>query len=145
MAKSLITEAAAILRACPVVALSTVHEGEPRARYVVVGTDDGLTLWTATFGDSRKVAEIRAEPRVHVLGGYDPAEPNGPWVALSGRAEVLADPETRRANWTDSLKVYFSGPEDENYVVLKIVPDRLEYNRMGADRPEVVDLSGPSP
>jgi len=122
-------------------ALATVTEdGNPWVRYVMTWADDSLNLWVTTFVGSRKVEQIRRNPEVHVTAGVTDLETAESYLQIQGRAEVLTDPETKQAVWQDFLKSYFSGPEDPNFAVLKIVPYRIEYQGMGMTPAEVWEV-----
>jgi general stress protein 26 len=112
-------------------ALATVTEdGKPWVRYVMLGADEKLTLWGATFAASRKVADIRRNPEVHLTTGAKDVETAQSFLQIQGRAEILTDPESKRAMWSDYLKGHFSGPDDPEYVVCKVTPYRIEHHTM---------------
>ena len=112
-------------------------EGKPWVRYVTVHCDPDLTIRFATFLGSRKVAHIRRDPAVHlVLGVGDPTTAES-YVQAAGRAEIKTDPSAKQAHWSDALGAYFKGPDDPNYAVVEIRPERIEFYRMGQMQPEV--------
>lgn len=118
--------------------LATVtEEGKPWVRYVTPFADDDLTIWMATFANSRKVAQIRRNPEVHLTTGVTSMESAVSYLQIQGRAEILTDDKTKKAVWFDHLKGIFSGPDDPNYCVCKIKPYRIEYQGMGMMPPEV--------
>lgn len=45
-------------------------------------------------------------------------------IGLVGDLTVCTDPETRREMWYEGLSQHFSGPEDENYCVLRFTTRR---------------------
>ncbi len=51
---------------------------------------------------------------------------NGPdhHIALIGDTEICTDLETKQEMWYDGLANHFSGPEDENFVVLRFTTKR---------------------
>jgi general stress protein 26 len=119
-------------------ALATITEdGKPWVRYVTPMADENLTFWMATFIHSRKVAQIRKNPEVHLTVGVSDVETAESYIQVQGKAEILTDPETKRTVWFDQLKNIFSGPDDPNYCVCKITPYRIEYQTMGPVAPEV--------
>jgi general stress protein 26 len=75
--------------------------------------------WFFAAADSRKVAEIAADPHV-VLGFTDSA--NATWVNLEGDAEIVRDDvEQKRRLWLDDLERWFpDGPEDPSVVLIKV-------------------------
>jgi len=119
-------------------ALATVTEnGKPWVRYVTPFVDKNLTFWMATFIQSRKVAQIRKNPEVHLTVGVTDIQTAESYLQIAGRAEILTDKKTKKAVWFDGLKDIFSGPEDPDYCVCKITPYRIEYQTMAQDPPEV--------
>ncbi|OGP74209.1 MAG: hypothetical protein A2V86_13835 [Deltaproteobacteria bacterium RBG_16_49_23] len=119
-------------------ALATLTEdGRPWVRYVTPVADENLTVWMATFINSRKVAQIRKNPEVHLTVGVTDFESGESYLQIQGRAEILTDKETKRAVWFDQLKNIYSGPDDPNYAVCKITPYRIEFQKMAPVPPEV--------
>lgn len=119
-------------------ALATVtSDGRPSVRTMVVHPD-GLTLYTSTALDSRKVEQIRRNPAVSLAISTDHTKLESPYIVFDGRGEVLTDRKTKKAYWTSYLEHYFTGPDDPNYAVLKCTPLRIEY--MGGKGPEVLSL-----
>ena len=121
-----------------VAALATVTEdGRPWVRYVVPRVDDDLTLTFACHLDSRKVAQIRRQPEVHLTCGVAALETAQQYVQVEGRAEVVTDPKARQAYWRDHLRRYFTGPDDPRYCLIVIRPYRVEYLSPEVDGPLV--------
>jgi len=120
-------------------ALATVtEEGKPWVRYVTpTRIDDDLTVWCATFIGSRKVAQIRRLPEVHLTAGVTALDTAESYLQIQGRAEILTDASTRRAVWNDRLSAVFSGPDDPQYAVCKVRPYRIEYQTMAPVPPRV--------
>lgn len=119
-------------------ALATVTEdGKPWVRYMMLYTDEHLTMWGATFASFRKVAHIRKNPEVHITMGAKDMETAQSFLQIQARAEIMTDAQTKKAMWSDYLKNIFSGPDDPNYVVCKITPYRIEYAKMDRTPAEV--------
>ena len=113
-------------------ALATITgDGKPWVRYVTPMADEELNIWMATFVNSRKVAQIRRNPEVHLTTGVTEMATAESYLQMQGRAEILTDERTKRAVWNDQLKGIFTGPDDPNYAVCKITPYRIEYQTMG--------------
>jgi general stress protein 26 len=123
--------------------LATVTEdGKPWVRYVTPMADENLTLWMATFIRSRKVAQIRKNPEVHLTLGVTTMETAESYLQIQGWAEILTDEKTKKTVWLDQLKAIFSGPDDPNYVVCRITPYRIEYQKMAPGAPPEVWEAG---
>ena len=112
-------------------ALATVDRNEPRVR-IVHPTWDGQILWLATSPQSAKVRQMRANPMVDVQ--FQVAPPNFIHVMVRGRAELCQDPAERRRAWDvidyDLTAFGSTGPDDPNFLPVKIVPERVELSEM---------------
>lgn len=126
--------------------LVTIGEaGQPQARVVDPldpGTD--FSVYVATNPVSRKVGEVRKDPRVTLLY-FDPAR--SAYVTLIGRATEVTDAEKgkhRKKDWD----AFFPAARPETYVLYRIQPTRLEVvsarDGLSGDpatwRPEIVEL-----
>ncbi len=118
--------------------LATLTEdGKPWARYVTPWADQDLTLRLATFVGSRKVAQIKNNPNVHLTIGVTDPTAGKPYLQIAGTAAIKDDQQTKTRTWFDGLEHIFSGPSDPNYVVVEIAPVRIELQGMGMQPPEV--------
>jgi len=107
-------------------ALATVTEEEhPSVRTMRATIDDDLTIRCPTFLGTNKVAQIRTRPEVHLTCGSTDSDRPGSYFRIQGRAEISTDPTDRRLAWNDRLEKWFSGSEDPNYAVVRIVPYRI--------------------
>lgn len=122
---AIIEAAEAIMVAAPGCALITIGpDGAPQARMMNPFPPEGLSVWMATNRDTRKVAEMRADPRV-TLVYFDAADPG--YATLIGRVRLVDDPVEKRARWKDEWSMYYpGGPEGASYLLIEFVPDRLE-------------------
>lgn len=129
----------AVFNPAAIASLATLTEqGRPWVRFVVVGASPDLTLGFATSLGSRKVAQMRANPEVHLTAGGGSLEQMGkPYVQVEGRATIVTDPAVKRAHWQDELKAYFSGPDDPDYAIVSIQPRRIEYWTFDAMTPQI--------
>jgi general stress protein 26 len=130
-------------RFCTLVTLGEL--GQPQARIVdPLEPDSALVVYVATNPLSRKVSEIRKDPRVTLLY-FDPAR--SAYVTLIGRAAEVPNPEKaahRKKDWD----AFFPAARPEAYILYRIVPSRVEVvsakDGLSGDpatwRPEIVDL-----
>ena len=120
-------------------ALATVTEdGNPWVRYVTPPRmDDDMTIWLATFTNSRKIQQITKNPEVHLTTGVTNPETAESYLQIQGKAEILTDAKTKEDVWFDNLQGIFSGPDDPNYCVCKISPYYIEYHKMEPAPPEM--------
>jgi general stress protein 26 len=120
------------------VSFSTITEdGSPWVRYVVGAVDEALHFVFCTFTDSRKVAQIEADPRVHIAAGGKGLEETQTYVQYAGLADMTRDEDLRHAVWHDGLETYFEGPDDPNFCVVVVTPTRIEVMGMTGMTPEV--------
>lgn len=118
--------------------LATITEdGKPWTRYMVGNADQDLVFRFCTHLESRKVAQIRKTPNIHICTGVLDLETAQQWVQVEGIAEVVTDKEARHAYWYDELKNYFSGPDDPTYALIIVKPSLIEFGTMGNMTPEV--------
>ncbi len=109
-----------------VAAIATMMDDRPAVRFMaVVGLDD-LSLIGATMKSSRKVEQIKKNPEValSIWSGKSYADP---YVVIQSKAEIYEDQETKKKFWDPKLEPYFQTPENPNYVVLKLIPQMIEY------------------
>lgn len=106
-------------------ALITVDEkGQPRARTVdPFPPDKNFSVWIATRPNTRKVAQIAANPKV-TLYYFDADERN--YVTIMGTARLVTDDATKTAmrRPADSDRLYPEFPND--YLLIEVTPDWIE-------------------
>lgn len=49
------------------------------------------------------------------------------FVAVSGQASVVLDPEEKERVWALMSNIWFDGPRDESAVLIQVSPDSIEY------------------
>lgn len=112
-------------------AVATVRDGMPRVR-MVHPTWDGDVLWFATAPDSPKADQLRANPNVDVQ--FQVAPPDFIHVMVRGEAELVSDQETKNHAWEvidyDLTEFGSTGPEDPNFLPIRISPTRVELSEM---------------
>ncbi|MDP8258319.1 MAG: pyridoxamine 5'-phosphate oxidase family protein [Candidatus Aadella gelida] len=126
-----------VIKKYPVGALGTIKDGSPWVRYMAMNPEDDLTLYTTSFALSRKIDQIKNNNRVNVVFGADSQDFTLPYVNVNGQAEILTDKESKEKCWCEMLEQFFSGPDDPNYVVIRITPGSIEYMEHGAHEPIV--------
>jgi general stress protein 26 len=109
--------------------LATADGLQPVVRSVSPILGPGLTIWVATFADSRKVKQIRKNPRVAL---QFTSQPDGGKLALVlGRARIVRDMAEKKRAWKlatyDISQFWPEGPGAEQYCLLRIVPRRIEW------------------
>src|SRR5512137_2235594 len=120
----LIAAAREIMAAQTYCALVTIDEtGRPQVRTMnPFPPEEDMTVWFATNTRSRKVREIRRDPRVTLY--YSDHETAIGYVALQGKAVLVEDMQEilkrKRAYWDQAF------PGLKNLVLIKVVPERLD-------------------
>lgn len=109
-----------------VAAVATASAGKPSIRFMAVVGQDDLAIIGATMKSSRKVEQIIKNPDV-ALSIWSGKSFSDPYVVVQSRGEVHEDIETKKKFWDPMLEPYFQKPENPNYVVLKFIPQQIEY------------------
>jgi general stress protein 26 len=99
--------------------------GGPQARVVdPFAPEDDMTVWIATSGVTRKVAQIEKDPRVTLL--CTPPDGSG-YVTLIGKAELVRDAAEKAKHWKPEWKQFYKDENrGEDYVLIRIRTTRLE-------------------
>lgn len=113
-----------LARLNPHALFTTIADGKPRCRTMQTAQiDDDFTVWFATYGQSGKVDQLRANPSVCVsyyIPGID--------LNVYGEAALLDDEQVRNQLWRDEWKKHFPGGKtDQNYLVIRVTPTRVEF------------------
>jgi len=109
-----------------VAAVATLGEGRPAVRFMALGGLEDLTLIGATMKSSRKVSQLRKNPEAAV-SIWSGKEYTDPYVVMDTQVEVHEDVQTKKEYWHPELEQYFGTPENPDYVVLKFLPQSIEY------------------
>ncbi|MFD1860681.1 pyridoxamine 5'-phosphate oxidase [Aeromicrobium camelliae] len=92
----------------------------PMARQQV---EPSAQMWFISARDTRHVQDINANPRVQLTFSSRDV-----WVAASGTATVVNDPEKLRELWTTFAEAWLpGGPDDPNAVLLRVDLQEGEY------------------
>lgn len=112
-------------------------DNKPWVRYVVAVGDKELTIRFASYIDSRKIDQIKANPEVHVTCGVTGMADMKPYLQIQAKAIVSTDENERHGFWNEKLRSSFEGPDDPLYCVVVLTPYRIEYCRQGPYEPDV--------
>jgi general stress protein 26 len=80
---------------------------------------EGFSVYFATSAASGKIRDVRANPAASAYFAI-PHEYHG--VLLAGEAEVLDAPALKRTLWNEGWRIYWSGPDDPDYVDVRLTP-----------------------
>ena len=147
----LIAAAREIMAAQTYCALVTIDEtGRPQVRTMnPFPPEEDMTVWFATNTRSRKVREMRRDPRVALY--YSDHKTAIGYVQVTGHAVLVDDMQEilkrKRAYWDQAF------PGLKNLVLIKVVPERLDVlnykSGLPADpetwRTPSIELGGPAP
>jgi general stress protein 26 len=84
--------------------------------------DENMSVWFGTNPLSRKVSEIRRNPRV-TLYYFD--RENQAYVTVHGRARLVNDPQEKLRHWKDDWKDFYPD-RPKGYLLIEVRPLRLE-------------------
>ncbi|MDQ2856255.1 MAG: pyridoxamine 5'-phosphate oxidase family protein [Acidobacteriota bacterium] len=109
------------VRYCALVTIDA--RGRPQVRTMdAFPPDENLVVWLGTNPISRKVREIRKNPRV-ALHYFDAASEG--YVSISGIARIVTDPKEKARHWKEEWKGFYLDRE-KGYVLIAIKPTKLE-------------------
>jgi len=122
-------------------------DGQPQARIVdPFVPDTNFTIWIATNPLTRKVQEIRDNPRVTLLY-FNAAKAE--YVTVIGTALLDTNSVQKAAHWkAEWASLYKDGNRGDDFVLLRVRPSRLEVSSVARGlrndpktwRPIIIDL-----
>ena len=121
----------------------TENDEFPSVRPVTVFLTDG-ELYFVTSTSSRKVAALRAVPRMALCLPVTGDQCHG-YVHIQAWAEFIQGPEeqlaiVQRAGFGEVVARHFGeGPIDPDCLLIKIIPERVEYLKPGES--EAIEVS----
>jgi general stress protein 26 len=120
----LIAAAHEIMTAARYCALITLDSsGSPQARTLdPFPPDENMVVWLGTNPRTRKVAQIRRNPRVTLY--YFDREAQA-YVTISGIARLVNDPIEKAKRWKDEWKDFYPD-RARDFVLIAVKPERLE-------------------
>jgi PPOX class probable F420-dependent enzyme len=121
-----ITAAREVIQKARYCALITIgDDGQPQARVVdPILPDSDLSVWIGTNPLTRKVGQIRKDPRV-TLFYFDPAGPG--YVTVLGTAELVNNAAEKAKHWKDEwASIYTGGRGSDDFLLIRVKPRRLE-------------------
>lgn len=110
-------------RYCTFVTLG--RDGHPQARIVdPFAPERDMTIWIATNPLTRKVEEIKRDPRVTLLY-FDSAGPG--YVTMLAKAELVSDPAEKARHWKDDWVAFYADKNrGADFALIRCKPIRLE-------------------
>lgn len=99
------------------------QEGRPRVRAMdPFDPDDDFAVWLGTNSNSRKVDQIKNDPRVTL---YYLEENDAGYVMIYGTAYLVDDKEEKEKRWKPEWEAFYPG-DREGYLLIKIIPEWME-------------------
>lgn len=110
-------------RFCSLVTLD--GDGSPQVREVdPFPPEGGMVVWLATNPGTRKVAQIKHDPRVAL--SYIDVDGGG-YVTLLGRAELVESVTEKERFWKEGWSTFYKHKnKGGDYLLIRITPTRLE-------------------
>jgi len=109
--------------------LATTDGDQPMVRPVSPIVEDDMSIWVTTFASSRKVKQIKANPKISLAFVEQPQGDKA--AVVIGEAQIIEDMDEKQRVWGIAgfdLSDYFSeGPEGKEYCLLKIVIRKIEW------------------
>jgi general stress protein 26 len=120
----LINVAMEIMTAAETCALITLdEEGRPRVRVMdPFIPENDLTVWLGTNPKSRKVHQIKKDPRVTLY--YLDSNASG-YVMIHGIAQIIDDQIEKKERWKDEWESFYPN-KPEGYLLIKVSPEWME-------------------
>jgi general stress protein 26 len=120
----LVNAAREIMTAAGTCALITLdEEGRPRVRVMdPFLPESDLTVWFGTNPKSRKVDQIKKDPRVTIY--YLDSDASG-YVMIHGIAQIIDDQKEKEKHWKDEWEAFYPN-SPEGYLLVKVSPKWME-------------------
>lgn len=101
------------------------EDGHPQARIVdPLGPDENFTFWIATNPLTRKVDQIRRDPRVTLLC-FDAATAS--YATVLAKAAIVTDAGEKARHWKAAWTPFYpAGATGADVVLIRLAPSRLE-------------------
>jgi general stress protein 26 len=121
---TLITTAREIMTTARYCALITKDSaGRVHARTMdAFAPEENMTVWLGTNPRSRKVREIRRQPRITL---YYFNRDDQAYVSLTGIARLVNDPKEKAARWKDEWNDFYPD-RAKDYLLIEVTPESLE-------------------
>jgi general stress protein 26 len=108
---------------------ATSDGDQARVRPVSSMVEDDMSVWIATSVASRKVQQIKKNPKVSLAFVQQPQGEKA--ATIIGEAEIVEDLEQKKRVWGlasyDPSQFWPDGPETKDYCVLKINIKKVEW------------------
>ena len=105
--------------------VTLAEDGQPQARIVdPIAPDASFTIWFATNPLTRKVNQVRRNPKVTLLC-FDTSTSS--YVSVMGRGDLVTDRVEKQRHWkADWASIYPKGSGSDEFMLIRITPARVE-------------------
>ncbi len=116
--------------------LATVEKNQPRVRPIGPYLTEDNKLLVALFSHRRSIAQIKENPLVEICF----VDRKMSYCRITGKAAVTPSKEQRQTVWNNMpmLRQYFSGPEDENMILIEIQISAIETMTTSDKEPQTI-------
>lgn len=121
--------------------LATCDGDQPHVRPVTPIIEDDMSVWVATFTSSRKVQQIKKNPRIS-LSFVE--HPHGERAAtILGRCEIVTETDQKKRVWGlaafDLNQFFPEGTKSPEYCLLKVIIEKVEWRENWTSAPQVYE------
>jgi general stress protein 26 len=119
------TDIMRLARYCTLVTIGA--DGHPQARIVdPFAPEDDLTIWIATNPLTRKIEDIRRDPRVTLLYFN---QSKSEYVTVLGTARIETNARIKAAHWKPEWSgLYKNENRGDDFLLVRVQPTRLEVS-----------------
>lgn len=104
--------------------MATVVGNKPHSRYMTFFNED-LTLYTPTSKETYKAEEIKRNPYVHILLGYEGEGMGDAYLEVQGKASIREEESLKEKFWNEKMEKWIESPNDPDYIILEIKPETI--------------------
>ncbi|MCX7747915.1 MAG: pyridoxamine 5'-phosphate oxidase family protein [Clostridia bacterium] len=126
-ADAILKKSCELIDSCGIAMLaSNGNNGYPNVKAMMKVETEGIkTIWFSTNTSSKRVVQLRKDPKACV---YFHNEKCFKGLMLVGEIEVLSDLESKKRLWREGCEVYYPlGVDDPDYTVLKFTSKWANY------------------
>jgi general stress protein 26 len=121
--------------------LSTCDGDQARGRIVSPVVEDDMSIWVTTRSTSRKVKQLRENPKICLAFVELPDGDKS--ATVIGEARIIQDIRKKRRVWKlapfDLYEHFPDGPDSSDFCILKIVVKKIEWRDVGTGAAKIYE------
>jgi general stress protein 26 len=121
--------------------LATCDGDQPRVRIVSPVVEDDMSVWITTRSTSRKVKQLRKNPKI-CLAFVEPPDGDKS-VTVIGEAQIVPDLKKKRRVWKlapfDLYEHFPDGSDSNDFCLLKVTVKRIEWREIGTGTAKIYE------